>query len=131
MQSRVVVQENQPRKCTHGTSDYEVTSGSIVYQGKSLLEMEVYVPADLASSSLPVPYRSWSTKGTFLRKSVNSIKGEHAPSAREFRKLLSDKMAMLDMDKSFLSRYVNDDFLGEKKAARNIAITIGTFANHP
>ena len=54
--------------------------------------------------------------GTFLRKSVNSIKGEHAPSAREFRKLLSDKMAMLDMDKSFLSRYVNDGFSGGEKS---------------
>ena len=38
-----MVQENQPSQIySWDIPDYEVTSGSIVYQGKSLLEMEVY-----------------------------------------------------------------------------------------
>jgi len=52
--------------------------------------------------------------GTFLRKSVASVRGE-APSPREFRKELNEAMKQLDMDKSFLSRYVNDGFSGGEK----------------
>ena len=100
-----------------GHPDYKVTSGSIVYQGNSLLEMEVY---ERARSGIFLSFQYPSVipgvqVGTFLRKSINSIKGEHAPSAREFRKLLSEKMVMLDMNKSFLSRYVNDGFSGGEK----------------
>ena len=53
--------------------------------------------------------------GTFLRKSVTSVRGESAPSAREFRKELKAHMKSLNMDKSFLSRYVNDGFSGGEK----------------
>jgi Fe-S cluster assembly ATP-binding protein len=53
--------------------------------------------------------------GTFLRKSVSSVRGESAPSAREFRKELKAHMEALDMDRSFLSRYVNDGFSGGEK----------------
>ena len=51
--------------------------------------------------------------GTFLRKSVASVRGEALP--REFRKELNEAMKQLDMDKSFLSRYVNDGFSGGEK----------------
>ena len=53
--------------------------------------------------------------GTFLRKSVSAVRGEDAPSAREFRKELKAHMEALEMDKSFLSRYVNDGFSGGEK----------------
>ena len=52
--------------------------------------------------------------GTFLRKSVASVRGE-APSPRAFRQELNEAMKQLDMDKSFLSRYVNDGFSGGEK----------------
>ena len=52
--------------------------------------------------------------GTFLRKSVASVRRE-APSPRAFRKELNEAMKQLDMDKSFLSRYVNDGFSGGEK----------------
>ena len=53
--------------------------------------------------------------GNFLRKSVQAIRGENAPNAREFRKELNACMEKLDVDKKFLGRYVNDGFSGGEK----------------
>ena len=53
--------------------------------------------------------------GTFLRKSVSAVRGDEAPTAREFRKELKSHMDALEMDKSFLARYVNDGFSGGEK----------------
>ena len=52
--------------------------------------------------------------GTFLKKSVSSVR-ENPPKGREFRKELTAAMSQLSMDKSFLSRYVNDGFSGGEK----------------
>ena len=52
--------------------------------------------------------------GTFLRKSVAAVRGE-APKARAFRQELKAAMDVLNMDRSFLSRYVNDGFSGGEK----------------
>ena len=46
---------------------------------------------------------------------MTAVRGESAPSAREFRKELKAHMKSLNMDKSFLSRYVNDGFSGGEK----------------
>ena len=50
-----------------------------------------------------------------MRKSVAAVRGEDAPSAREFRKELLSHMKSLNMDKSFLGRSVNDGFSGGEK----------------
>jgi len=52
--------------------------------------------------------------GTFLKKSTQSVRQTEV-SARDFRKELKEAMAMLNMDSSFLSRYVNDGFSGGEK----------------
>ncbi len=100
-----------------GHPAYEVTSGNITYNGKDLDEMEVFERAR-AGMFLSFQYPSsipGVQVGTFLRKSVTAVRGESAPSAREFRKELKSHMEALDMDKSFLSRYVNDGFSGGEK----------------
>ena len=53
--------------------------------------------------------------GNFLRKSVQAIRGEDAPGARDFRAELNTAMSQLDVDKQFLGRYVNDGFSGGEK----------------
>nr|MCS5535969.1 Fe-S cluster assembly ATPase SufC [Candidatus Poseidoniales archaeon] len=53
--------------------------------------------------------------GNFLRKSVQAIRGENAPGARDFRTELNTVMAQLNVDKQFLGRYVNDGFSGGEK----------------
>ena len=99
-----------------GHPAYEITGGTIHYKGEDINEMEVFERAR-AGMFLSFQYPAaipGVQVGTFLRKSVASVRGE-APSPREFRKELNEAMKQLDMDKSFLSRYVNDGFSGGEK----------------
>ena len=100
-----------------GHPAYEVTSGTIKFKGVPLEEMEVFERAR-AGMFLSFQYPSsipGVQVGTFLRKSVSAVRGDDAPTAREFRKELKVHMDALEMDKSFLSRYVNDGFSGGEK----------------
>lgn len=100
-----------------GHPAFEITSGEIYYQGELLSELEVHERAR-AGMFLSFQYPSaipGVQVGNFLRKSVNSVQGESAMSAREFRVELKRQMELLSMDKSFLSRYVNDGFSGGEK----------------
>ena len=53
--------------------------------------------------------------GNFLRKSVKALKGDDAPSAREFRKQLNEACEALNIDRKILSRYVIDGVSGGEK----------------
>ena len=100
-----------------GHPAYDITSGSIKFNGIDLEEMEVFERAR-AGMFLSFQYPSsipGVQVGTFLRKSVSAVRGDSAPSAREFRKELKSHMESLNMDKSFLARYVNDGFSGGEK----------------
>ena len=46
---------------------------------------------------------------------MSAIRGEEAAKGAEFRKLLKEGMEQLGLDRSFLSRYVNDGFSGGEK----------------
>ena len=100
-----------------GHPAYEITSGSVLFNGVSIDELEVH---ERAKSGMFLSFQYPSSipgvqVGTFLRKSVTAVRGENAPSAREFRKELQGHMKSLDMDKSFLARSVNDGFSGGEK----------------
>jgi len=100
-----------------GHPSYEITSGSVKFKGTPLEEMEVFERAR-AGMFLSFQYPSsipGVQVGTFLRKSVSAVRGDTAPSARDFRKELKSHMEALNMDRSFLSRYVNDGFSGGEK----------------
>src|SRR5205814_5199201 len=59
----------------------------------------------------------------FLRAAVNSIRkhrGEPELDQVEFLGLVRDKMKMLDMDKSFLNRAVNEGFSGGEKKRNEV-----------
>ena len=105
-----------------GHPAYSITSGTVSFNGKSIEDMEVHERAK-AGMFLSFQYPSsipGVQVGTFLRKSVSAVRGDDAPSAREFRKELLSHMKSLNMDKSFLGRSVNDGFSGgEKKALGN------------
>ena len=99
-----------------GHPAYEITNGTVHYKGQNIEDMEVFERAR-AGMFLSFQYPAaipGVQVGTFLRKSVASVRGE-APSPREFRKELSEAMKQLNMDRSFLSRYVNDGFSGGEK----------------
>ena len=100
-----------------GHPAYEVTKGEILYRGKPIDEYEVF---ERARAGMFMSFQYPSTipgvqVRTFLRKSVSAVRGEDGPNAREFRKELKSHMKSLNMDKSFLSRYVNDGFSGGEK----------------
>ena len=95
---------------------YEITGGSIHYDGQDLTELEVHERARAGLFlSFQYPHAIPGVQvGTFLRKSVAAVRGE-APKARAFRQELKAAMDVLNMDRSFLSRYVNDGFSGGEK----------------
>ena len=100
-----------------GHPSYEITSGSVQFLGDDLIEME---PWERARAGLFLSFQYPQSVpglqvGNFLRKSVQAVRGDEAPSARDFRAELNHAMEELDVDKQFLARYVNDGFSGGEK----------------
>ena len=99
-----------------GHPAYEITSGDVSFLGKPLDDYEVHQRARsgmFLSFQYP-PSIPGVQVGNFLKKSVASVRDQQL-KAREFRKELNGAMEQLEMDKSFLSRYVNDGFSGGEK----------------
>jgi len=100
-----------------GHPAYEITNGTIEFMGLNLTEME---PWERARAGLFLSFQYPQAVpglqvGNFLRKSVQAIRGEDAPGARDFRAELTAAMDELNVDKQFLGRYVNDGFSGGEK----------------
>ena len=119
-----------------GHPNYEITGGDILYKGESVLEME---PDERSRSGMflafqyPVSIPGVSV-ANFLRMALNarvpddgngngsSPKGVSIP---KFRKILKEKMALLEMDPSFAGRYLNEGFSGgEKKRAEILQMAV-------
>ena len=100
-----------------GHPTYEITEGTIEYLGEDLAEMEPWERARAGVFlSFQYPQAGPGLQvGNFLRKSVQAIRGENAPGARDFRAELNTAMEELNVDKQFLGRYVNDGFSGGEK----------------
>ncbi|MEL0267767.1 MAG: Fe-S cluster assembly ATPase SufC [Euryarchaeota archaeon] len=100
-----------------GHPDFDITDGTVQLDGEDLLEMEPWERARegvFLSFQYPQAVPGLQV-GNFLRKSVAAIRGEDAAKGAEFRKTLKDAMTELDIDRSFLGRYVNDGFSGGEK----------------
>ncbi|GMV36896.1 MAG: ABC transporter ATP-binding protein [Fimbriimonadales bacterium] len=99
-----------------GHPGYEVLSGEVLYKGQDLLAMETDERAK-AGVFLAFQYPTaipGVTTVSFLRTALKSLRGQDMP-ARDFRKLLKEKLSELSMDESFATRYVNDGFSGGEK----------------
>ena len=106
-----------------GEESYEITEGSIVLDGKDLLDMEADERACeglFMAFQYPVEIPGVSTK-YFLRAAVNAVREHRELSeldAYEFLQLVKEKAAALELDTSLLDRSVNEGFSGgEKKRA--------------
>jgi len=108
-----------------GRKDYEVSDGSVDFLGKNLLEMS---PEDRAGEGLflafqyPVEIPGLSTIN-FIKTAVNEIRkyrGEEPLDAVAFLKLMKEKMALMDIEKSLLSRSLNEGFSGGEKKRNEI-----------
>ena len=113
-----------------GHPAYEVTEGEILFKGQNIVGLP---PDERSRMGLFLAFQYPSTipgvsVANFLRTAVNaryqqpqSSNGDgqagsaQGLSMREFRKLLKEKMAMLQMDPSFARRYLNEGFSGGEK----------------
>ncbi len=108
-----------------GHPSYTVTSGEIWFKGKNLLEFAADERSRLGlflAFQYPVAIPG-VTVANFLRTALNSRRRVVNPEDKgipilEFRKMLKEKMELLEMDSAFAGRYLNDGFSGgEKKRA--------------
>lgn len=113
-----------------GRSDYSVTEGSVLFQGKDLLALDTHERVGeglFLGFQYPVEIPGVSNLN-FLRTALNSIRryrGEKDMSAADFMKLVRAKAAELDMDPEMLKRFVNVGFSGgEKKRNETVQMAV-------
>lgn len=103
-----------------GRPGYEVTGGSVTYQGKDLLELEAEERARAGvflAFQYPVEIPGVSNM-EFLKASVDAIRtarGEDVMSSMDFIKLAREKCKAVDLPQDFLKRGVNEGFSGGEK----------------
>ncbi len=108
-----------------GRDTYEVTEGEILFNGKSILDME---PDERACEGMflafqyPVEIPGVGT-AYFLRAALNAVRkhrGQEEFDAADFLEFVKDKMSVVDMDEKLLQRSVNDGFSGGEKKRSEI-----------
>lgn len=112
-------------KAIAGHGDYEVTSGSIKLNGKELLEMD---PDERAREGVFMAFQypieiPGVTTTNFMKAAINERRkqnGEEPIKAKDFLKLMREKMTYVDIDQSFMSRELNVGFSGGEKKRNEI-----------
>jgi Fe-S cluster assembly ATP-binding protein len=104
-----------------GHPRYEVTGGSITFQGEDVFELE---PDERARLGMFLAFQYPSevpgvSVANFLRTAVNSVREEDL-SAMEMYRLIQDKMKIMQMDPRFAERYLNEGFSGGEKKRNEI-----------
>jgi Fe-S cluster assembly ATP-binding protein len=104
-----------------GHPRYEVTEGSVTFEGEDVLELE---PDERAKMGMFLAFQYPSevpgvSVANFLRTAVNSVR-EQELSPMEMYKLLQEKMAVMRMDPKFAERYLNEGFSGGEKKRNEI-----------
>lgn len=108
-----------------GHPGFEVTKGTITYEGADLLDMEPEVRAQhgvFLAFQYPVEIPG-VTNAYFLRSAYNEIRkarGEEEMDPMEFLDLMEKKIKMVDMDPAMLHRSVNAGFSGGEKKRNEI-----------
>jgi Fe-S cluster assembly ATP-binding protein len=117
-----------------GHPKYEVTAGDILLRGESILDVDTDARSRAGlflAFQYPVSIPGVSV-ANFLRMALNARlpkgengNGKHGLSIPKFRKLLKEKMALLEMDTRFAGRYLNEGFSGgEKKRAEILQMAL-------
>ena len=108
-----------------GREEYDVEKGSIDLDGQDILELSPEERAHLGiflSFQYPVEIPGVSVTN-FLKTALNETRkarGQEPMSAKELLRLMREKMELLEMDKSFLSRSLNEGFSGGEKKRNEI-----------
>ncbi|MCW5962050.1 MAG: Fe-S cluster assembly ATPase SufC [Pyrinomonadaceae bacterium] len=112
-------------KVLAGHPSYEVTKGEVLYEGKNLLELE---PDERAREGVFLAFQypvevPGVSNSQFLRLAYNEKMkhiGEEELDPLEFNDYLTEKAKVVEMDKSFFKRSVNEGFSGGEKKRNEI-----------
>lgn len=108
-----------------GREQYEVTEGEVRFLGKNLLDLE---PEDRAREGLflafqyPVEIPGVSTTN-FIKAAVNEKRKYHGQEPLDsvaFLKTMKEKMKLVEIDQSLLSRSINEGFSGGEKKRNEV-----------
>jgi Fe-S cluster assembly ATP-binding protein len=108
-----------------GHPEYAVTDGQILFEGKDLLEMD---PDTRAREGVFMAFQypveiAGVNNSYFLKAALNAKRKHHGQpelDAMEFMQLVQEKSTLLDIDKSMLTRAVNEGFSGGEKKRNEI-----------
>ncbi len=108
-----------------GKDGYEITAGTVEFNGQNLLELE---PEQRAQAGVFLAFQypieiPGVSNANFLKAAVNEIrksKGEDPMPPNDFLKLMREKMELVEMNKDFISRAVNQGFSGGEKKRNEI-----------
>jgi len=108
-----------------GREDYEVTGGSIDFEGEDLMDLD---PEERAHKGIFLSFQypveiPGVTVSNFIKTAINESRkgrGEEPMEAREMLAKMREKTALLEMDKSYLSRSMNEGFSGGEKKRNEI-----------
>ncbi len=113
-----------------GHPKYKVTKGDILIDGESILELS---PDKRAKKGLFLAFQypvavPGVTMFSFLRAAYNAVHTDEknqAPTIFDFKDTLAEKMKVLEIDESFMNRYLNEGFSGgEKKRAEILQLAM-------
>ncbi|MBT8270599.1 MAG: Fe-S cluster assembly ATPase SufC [Flavobacteriaceae bacterium] len=108
-----------------GKEEYEISEGEIFYEGEDIEELSVEERAHkgiFMSFQYPVEIPG-VTVTNFIKTAINETRkaqGKKEMPANEMLKMLRDKSEMLDIDRKFLSRSLNEGFSGGEKKRNEI-----------
>lgn len=108
-----------------GNPAYEVTSGSVTYNGKDLLSMK---PEDRAHEGIFLSFQTpveipGVSMVNFMRAAINAkrkYQGLDPMNASEFLKLMREKRKVVELDSKLANRSVNEGFSGGEKKRNEI-----------
>ena len=112
-------------KVLAGHPAYSISSGDIIYQGNSILELEPEERSHLGiflAFQYPIEIPGVSNED-FLRLAYNSkqkFKNQPEVDPLEFLTIINEKLKLVDMSPVFLSRNVNEGFSGGEKKRNEI-----------
>lgn len=108
-----------------GREDYDVTGGSVEFNGKDLLDL---APEERAGEGVflafqyPVEIPGVSTTN-FLKTAVNEVRqyrGLEAIDSVSFLSMMKEKMKLVEIDQALLKRALNEGFSGGEKKRNEI-----------
>jgi Fe-S cluster assembly ATP-binding protein len=108
-----------------GNPGYEVTGGTITYDGEDLLQLQ---PEERAQKGIFLAFQypveiPGVSNAYFLRAAYNEIRkarGEEEVDPLEFADLMDEKLKYVEMDSAMLTRSVNQGFSGGEKKRNEI-----------